>query len=126
MTPEHRRQVEELYRAALALPNLERGALLEQADPELRREVASLLDKDLSGMEPPAAGHDLGDPQIAAGMLVGSYRIEALIGHGGMGQVFRALDTKLNHPWRSSFCPTTCWMPRRAAASSARRRWRRP
>ena len=54
--------------------------------------------KDLSGMEPPAAGHDLGDPQIAAGMLVGSYRIESLIGHGGMGQVFRALDTKLNRP----------------------------
>ena len=105
MTPEHRRQVEELYRAALALPNLERGALLEQADPELRREVASLLDKDLAGMEPPAAGHDLGDPQIAAGMLVGSYRIEALIGHGGMGQVFRALDTKLNRPVAIKFLP---------------------
>jgi serine/threonine protein kinase len=38
------------------------------------------------------------DGRIFAGTLVGSYRIESLIGKGGMGQVFRAHDTKLNLP----------------------------
>src|SRR5712691_8576565 len=35
---------------------------------------------------------------MPAGMLVGVYRIEASIGEGGMGTVYRALDTKLNRP----------------------------
>src|ERR1700722_19453781 len=35
---------------------------------------------------------------IPPGMLVGVYRIEAPIGEGGMGTVYRALDTKLNRP----------------------------
>ena len=35
---------------------------------------------------------------LGAGEHVGPYRIETLLGEGGMGAVYRALDTKLNRP----------------------------
>jgi len=43
MTPERFQQIEELYHAARMRTGEERAALLAQADPELRREVESLL-----------------------------------------------------------------------------------
>ena len=35
---------------------------------------------------------------LAAGSRLGSYEVTAKIGKGGMGQVYRARDTKLNRP----------------------------
>ena len=43
MTPERFRQIEELYHAARESTAEERAVLLAQTDPELRREVESLL-----------------------------------------------------------------------------------
>ena len=43
MTPDRLQQIEELYHSAQEAASDERAALLEQADPELRREVESLL-----------------------------------------------------------------------------------
>jgi plasmid stabilization system protein ParE len=54
MTPERFRQIEELYHAAREGTADERAALLEQADPELRREVESLLSQPDSGEHRPA------------------------------------------------------------------------
>jgi len=42
---------------------------------------------------------------IEAGTRIGKYEIQALIGEGGMGRVYRALDTELQRPAALKFLP---------------------
>src|SRR5271169_858466 len=105
MNPERLKQVSELYHAALECEPGARTELLNQADPEVRREVESLLAQPDGGLlNRPAwehAGSLLADQtltQLSAGAEMGPYRIEAAIGAGGMGEVYRAVDTRLNRP----------------------------
>jgi serine/threonine protein kinase len=98
--------VERLYHAALARPVERRPAFLADAcagDDALRREVESLLAQPTSADDVLAGGavvaaaglvSDIGMSSMT-GRRIGAYQILAQIGAGGMGEVYRARDTRL-------------------------------
>ena len=99
-----RQRLKEVFAGARALPAERRPAYLAEAcggNEALRQEVESLLasnERAKSFLETPAAAQvqDAFAAKNLEGHRIGSYQIEAWIGAGGMGEVYKALDTKLN------------------------------
>jgi serine/threonine protein kinase/tetratricopeptide (TPR) repeat protein len=58
-------------------------------------------------------------PSIIAGQRIGAYQVQAALGAGGMGVVYRAVDTKLNRPVAIKFLSDDL------ADAAARRRFQR-
>jgi eukaryotic-like serine/threonine-protein kinase len=117
MDSEQWRQVEEIYHQAVALPPEQRSAFLDQSchgDQQLRSEVDSLILSWLEAadfMEQPVA--DKAASLIAndyrssiIGNSIGNYKMLALIGSGGMGEVYLAEDTKLGRQLAIKLLPS--------------------
>lgn len=98
MNPDMRRQVELLYQGVAGQPADVQQELLASGDPEICREVKALLDRNVSMAAPLSGQTTLGRIDFIpdAGTQLGPYRVERQIGAGGMGLVFRAIDTRLN------------------------------
>jgi hypothetical protein len=96
MTPERFQQIERLYQAACEGTAEERAALLARTDPELRRELESLLAQRTGGelLDRPAfqnASQPLEDLTLTAltvGASLGPYRIESKLGEGAWARSF--------------------------------------
>ncbi len=111
MTPERWQQIQAVFAAAVERSAESRGAYLSQVcaeDAELRREVESLLASHDSAsarfLESPALLEETevqktppgaGGKALAPGTRLSTYEILSAIGAGGMGEVYRARDHKL-------------------------------
>jgi len=97
VTPERWQEVKKVLAAALVRAPGERHAFLDQAcaEPELRHEVESLIAAHEQAQTSFLAQPAIQAKELAIGSRLGPYEILSRIGAGGMGDVYRASDSKL-------------------------------
>ena len=96
-------EIEKLYLSASELESTERVAYLERmcgSDLDLRREVESLL----GFLEPVPS--QVPDTPVPYGEQIGPYTILEFLRAGGMGEVYKARDTRLDRNVAIKFLPS--------------------
>ena len=104
MTPERWKQISLLYNEALTRAPAERAAFLQDAcdgDDALRIDVQSLLDQStaLPAFDVLSASvvmQSMGEAPALTGRRFGDYLVGERLDSGGMGDVYRARDTRLH------------------------------
>ena len=108
MQAERWQEIDRLFDAVLEREPAERASFLAEAcagDEDLRREVESLLaahEGATKFIEAPAievaakAAAAGGNTFSALGREIGPYKVQSLLGLGGMGEVYLAVDTRLD------------------------------
>jgi len=112
MLAERWHEIERLYHSACEQKPEERLAYLEGAtdDEELRREVASLLANEAEAAwfletDDPEKGGRSGETRVPVGEQIGPYLVLEFLGAGGMGEVYKVQDTRLDRTAAMKFVP---------------------
>lgn len=129
VTPERWQHIARIYELAVDEDPATRDTFLSEAcagDEALRREVESLLRQETAQVvvDRPVwatAAPLLDDgPDLRPGATLGPYRIEGPLGAGGMGEVFRGTDTRLNRRVAIKVLPSAVALDQQMRARFAR------
>jgi len=109
MNPERWERVKRLYEEAQAHSPDARAPFLAQAcagDEALHRDVQTLLDQPIATDDLLPISHAPAPTGSLIGRRLGVYHLQALLGRGGMGDVYRARDTRLERDVAIKVLPT--------------------